>query len=96
MGGRLMGLIDLGDGEELDWDDSDAVTEAAWAALEHECPVIDPELIAAVRAAETAHQVNAKAAMARKAYGITPEELRGLYDLRLATLRLLDAIDPKE
>lgn len=91
-----MSLILLDEGEEFDWDDSDAVTEAAWAAIEHDCPVIDPALIAAVRTAEAQHGENAKAATARKAHGITPEEVRGLYELRAATLRLLDAIDPKE
>jgi hypothetical protein len=27
------------DGDTFEWGDSDAVTEAVWAALEHNCPV---------------------------------------------------------
>ncbi len=48
-----MSIIFDDDGNELDgdafkWDDHDAVTDAAWSALQHECPVSNrsPEQIA--------------------------------------------------
>jgi len=36
--------------EDFDWDDSDQVTEAAWWAVEHECPADEAAALAALTA----------------------------------------------